>query len=193
MLASSCYEGAVPASYYPGWFSSIDGFTLETVDAAIRWEQRDAPRSEAYYATVHAPYTYGRGMGERTYNPHILTFDTPKVITDVWASACDLVGCPLELLFCNRYKDQTQHLGWHADDSPTVDPKRPIVVVSFGAERFIWFRKNGDNESIEKLQLGSGSVLVMKAGMQQTHQHRIPKHGSNCGPRVSFTFRGLTP
>ena len=46
--------------------------------------------------------------------------------------SCFIMGDP-ELLFCNRYQDQHQHLGWHADDSPSVDPNRPIVVVTFGA------------------------------------------------------------
>ena len=46
---------------------------------------------------------------------------------------------------------------------------------------------------VEKITLGHGSVLVMHAGMQQTHLHRIPKHSRPCGPRISLTFRGLTP
>ena len=43
----------------------------------------------------------------------------------------------------------------------------------------------------EKLKLENCSGLLMTAGMQDTHDHRIPKSGFKCGPRISFTFRGL--
>lgn len=43
---------------------------------------------------------------------------------------------------------------------------------------------------ITKLKLAHGSLCLMHAGMQDTHQHRIPKAGFECGPRISLTFRG---
>ena len=75
-----------------------------------------------------------------------------------------------------------------------VHTPRPIVVVSFGAEREIWTKPIGAGpEKIEKILLGNGSVFVMEAGMQYTHVHKIPKHSAPCGPRVSLTYRGLKP
>lgn len=45
-------------------------------------------------------------------------------------------------------------------------------------------------DSVEKLLLGNGSLVVMSAHMQETHEHRIPKSGHNeCGARISLTFR----
>jgi hypothetical protein len=231
-----------PIQYIPGLF---DFFTLDVIDRAIAWEQRDAPRAEAYYARKNVPYTYGRGAGQRTYFPNILDKiepsqtvlrsmgneglifieDMDRPLNSIWGAIDRYIKTDMELLFCNKYMSQSQHLGWHADDSPSVDPHRPIVVVSFGAEREIWFRENAKAEDgctfpvdarrpdlekgpivfcihgrpfsipgkVEKLVLGHGSALVMDAGMQQTHQHRIPKHHAMCGPRISLTFRGLTP
>jgi alkylated DNA repair dioxygenase AlkB len=46
------------------------------------------------------------------------------------------------------------------------------------------------NDSVEKLWLESGSLCLMAPGMQDTHQHRIPKASYECGPRISLTFRG---
>ena len=34
-----------------------------------------------------------------------------------------------EVCFLNRYHDQSDHLGWHADDSPEMDDSRPIGIV----------------------------------------------------------------
>lgn len=191
-----------PINYHPDLFKDI---SFEEIDKALIWENYGAPRSEAYYAQVNVPYTYGKGIGERTYWPHVVQMacGRPDVLANIWFR--DIIPglyenrdylSDLELLFCNRYADQHQHLGWHADDSLSVDAKRPIVVITFGAEREIWFKEIGLFENpypVEKLTLQHGSVLVMPAGMQQTHLHRIPKHSRPCGPRISLTFRGLTP
>jgi alkylated DNA repair dioxygenase AlkB len=115
----------------------------------------------------------------------------------------------MDVCFLNGYKDGHDQLGWHSDDSPEMDDERPIVTVSLGAEREIWFRKIPPNRDkidvglrrgevniimaspeIEKLKLGHGSMAIMLPHMQETHQHRIPKHDRECGPRVSLTFRG---
>lgn len=81
-------------------------------------------------------------------------------------------------------------MGWHTDDSPEMDYARPIVIVTLGAEREIWFAPNDRRTGITKLKLQSGSACVMAAGMQDTHVHRNPKAGFECGPQSSLTFRG---
>jgi hypothetical protein len=42
---------------------------------------------------------------------------------------------------------------------------------------------------VEKLELENGSMTIMAPGMQDTHQHRIPKASFVCVERVSLTFR----
>jgi alkylated DNA repair dioxygenase AlkB len=192
-----------PYVYRPDYFSAI---SFDQIDKALIWENRDAPRDESYYATENYPYTYGKGNGQRTYFPHIFHWHKPgqtiNTLEYIWEKINNQENTSFELLFCNKYMDQHQHLGWHADDSPSVDSTKPIVVVTFGAEREIWFREVIQDRGkpfdagifygpIEKLTLGHGSLLIMKAGMQQTYQHRIPKHDRPCGPRISLTFRGL--
>lgn len=152
----------------------------------ISWEHRDAPRKEAFFNDLGTSYTYGSGNGERTYFP-MEYVNSVRVIKEVLE---DELKTKFEACFCNYYEGPRDHLGWHADDSDIIDTTRPIAVISLGSTREIWFRKNGSSE-IEKLSLEPGSLLLMHAGMQQTHQHRIPKHGANCGPRISLTFRGL--
>lgn len=110
-------------------------------------------------------------------------------------------GSVYEVCFLNGYRDGQDHLGWHADDSPEMDDKRPIAIVSLGARREIYFApllnsdtpKKPDNTQVEKVWLEHGSLCLMLPGMQDTHMHRIPKASyQNCGPRVSLTFRGLS-
>jgi len=115
---------------------------------------------------------------------------------------------PYEVCFLNMYEDGSDQLGWHADDSPEMDDKRSIAIISLGAEREIWlkrrpelvdqlvmsdpaFKMRGDQMDAEelkllrerytevtKVRLGHGSLCIMKPGMQDTHLHRIPKSDS---------------
>lgn len=155
--------------------------------AGLAWERRGStPRREFYCNDVAVPYTYGRGAGVREYLPSAWTAELVSVKAAV--EAC--VGVPMEVCFLNGYEDAKDHLGWHADDSPEMDDERPIAIVTVGSAREIWFRPNNDTGAVEKLLLESGSLCVMAPGMQDTHMHRIPKAGFNCGPRISMTFRG---
>lgn len=183
--------------------------------STVPWVRRDAtPRMEAFYSTLGKPYTYGSGGFSRTYTPEpemntyinkllfILGFTVPS-------SAYNLPQL-FELCFLNRYLNQSDHLGWHADDSPEIDETRPIAVVSLGVEREIWFKpqrclecneyqdsdkvvsceNHSNNFTVTKQLLNHGSLLIMPAGFQQTHYHRIPKCDRTCGERISLTFRG---
>lgn len=101
------------------------------------------------------------------------------------------MAAKLEVVFLNGYVDAKDHLGWHADDGETMDDERPIVIVTFGSAREIWFCPEGDTNNVTKLVLESGSMCVMAPGMRDTHKYRIPKAGFLCGPRISTTFRGF--
>ena len=103
--------------------------------------------------------------------------------------------------FANLYEGERDHLGWHADDDPGIDHTKPIAVVSFGAERAIQVRPKLEygmgllkaTEASKTFMLESGSLFIMPAGSQFTHEHRIPKVGEKTGERISLTFRGLVP
>ena len=151
------------------------------------WEDRGAPRRECFFSAKGEPYTYGSGAGMRTYWPK----EAPEMMAALTKAAEEACGCKFELCFANGYAGPREHLGWHADDSDEIDDGRPIAVMSLGAAREIWVKPRGTGaDAIEKILLPSGSLFIMKAGMQDTHFHRIPKHGGECGYRVSLTWRG---
>lgn len=152
----------------------------------LPWTDAGAPRKECFLAKSPVDYTYGASPYARTYSSNPI----PDFMFGFWAYAEMFARCEFELCFCNGYENERNHLGWHADDSDSVDDNRPILVVSIGAEREIWFRDR-ERTFVDKLRLENGSGLIMPAGMQDTHDHRIPKSDRKCGPRISFTFRGL--
>ncbi|QFZ84582.1 alkylated DNA repair dioxygenase [Variovorax paradoxus] len=209
----------VPITYQPHLLSPVDAsMAMEQLWAELAWVRHDqTPRREYYVADNGLPYTYGRDRGRRTY----LAQPTHAWIDGVWGLAEQAAGCTFDVCFLNGYVDGKDHLGWHADDSPEMDDDRPIAIVSLGAEREIWFRPNETtvqrltdaelaahidpetaqhnlealrekHRTLDKLLLGHGSLCLMQPGMQDTHQHRIPKSPRHdCGARISFTFRGF--
>ncbi len=154
----------------------------------LNWEEVTEARKEYFMSEVPLSYTYGKGVGIRTYTSSPFTntvFGIMNILNYETASAYNVC-------FLNRYDGQKQHLGWHSDDSPTMDKTHPIAVVSFGAEREIWWRPIGFTGVIPKENrqlLEHGSLFVMPSGFQELYQHRIPKSDRECRTRISLTFR----
>lgn len=199
-----------PVFYEPNFVDEAD-LAFQTLSKELDWEQRDAPRQEYYCNDTPDPYVYGVGKGQRQYEPKVWH---PTIMT-IRKAVESMLGVTLDVCFLNRYLNQKDHLGWHADDSPEMDDARPIAIVSLGVEREIWFRAYVRNHHCavcrmvdghkmdcsskkratmigptEILKLDHGSVAVMEAGMQDLWQHRIPKASFECGERISLTFRG---
>lgn len=167
--------------------------TYEVLLNQLQWQQRGdngamVPRKEYYCHGKDLPYTYGKGPGARTYESmptHPLIEEIRRALNSVNPGVWNF-----DVMFANLYEHQHHCLGWHADDSPEMDQNHPIVTVSLGAEREIWFKSRILNiDPVQKIVLPHGSALFMMPGVQQTHYHRIPKHDRECGPRISLTFR----
>jgi len=185
-----------PVVYIPD-FIGMPRDIFERLLGDLPWSRAGStPRDECYFNDTPAPYTYGHGRGQRTYLPepswHPAVMEVRAALE---ADLAERLGCRynLDVCFCNMYTDQFDQLGWHADDSPEMDDARPVVTVSLGAERDILLRPRGSKNPFEnqRVRLASGSALVMLPGMQDTWDHRIPKHDRPCGPRISLTFRGF--
>jgi alkylated DNA repair dioxygenase AlkB len=187
-----------PVKYIRSFVPNPDAAFLALRDE-LAWERReDAPRSEYYVNDFPNAYVYGKGRGRRVYYPR----PAHPIILALRKDLETLLGFKFEVCFLNRYLNQSDQLGWHADDSPEMDDARPVVTVSLGeknakgepVEREIWFRRKNvmptSSPTFEKLQLEHGSAAIMAPGMQDTHEHRIPKAGFQCGERISLTYRG---
>jgi alkylated DNA repair dioxygenase AlkB len=167
---------------------------LTALSADLDWERRsDAPRSEYYCNDYGDAYTYGRGIGRRTYEAKPY-HQWINIIRDHLEAHCK---CVFDTVFLNRYLNQSDHLGWHSDDSPEMDDTRPVVSVSLGVEREIWIRAKSQIQTgitvaseIRKYKLAHGSAFIMPPGFQDLYQHKIPKASFMCGERISLTFRG---
>jgi len=95
---------------------------------------------------------------------------------------------PAGYLLLNRYQNGQDGVGWHADDETHIDQRYGIISLSVGTERdFLVRTKDGRHKW--KIPLGNGDVAIMKAGMQATHHHCLPKRKNAHGTRLNYTFR----
>lgn len=175
-----------PIHYVPS-FTKYPNLSFARLSRELEWTGVAGNRMEYYVSDSGSNYTYGKGRWARTY----MSQPKHEHITFIKEELEAFAHCKFDVCFLNMYRDGSDQLGWHADDSPEMDDERPIGIVSLGAKRSIYFRENGQTTT-DARWLEHGSLCLMAPGMQDTHQHRIPKssvHG--CGPRVSLTFRGL--
>ena len=164
-----------------------DRFEVSAEDLeAIPWVARTPARLECFMSPMPRTYTYGSGLGVRTYE---------SVPMEPWVAKImeALPGNP-NVCFFNRYDSRANALGWHSDDSPDTSDDDPISVVSFGEEREIWWKPIGATGVVPldcRKKLGSGSLFVMPPGFQILYRHKIPKGDREMGVRVSLTFRKM--
>ena len=91
----------------------------------------------------------------------------------------------------NYYRDQHDSMGMHSDDEAELGAEPAIASLSFGATRTFILRHKASKRTV-KLDLTSGSLLLM-AGTTQSHwTHGINKQSRPAGPRVNLTFRNIT-
>lgn len=153
----------------------------------VAWVNEETRRKESFMADEKLEYRYSERENDAVYKS--IEFH-PKV--KLIMSEINKLGYDLNVCFLNLYLDQNKALGWHSDDSHTIDQSQPIAVVSFGTEREIWWKPKGFKDNIDdnwKQKLGNGSLFIMPVGFQDEWLHKIPKYGKECGPRVSLTFR----
>lgn len=182
--------------------SGFRDISLDHVLNSTPWIQVTDARLECFMAATTDTYTYGEGRGVRTYTPvpySLLVTSIQETLNNHLSHALNehpRKSGLYNVCFLNRYDNAAMQLGWHSDDSPGMDHDHPIAVVSFGQPREIWWREKSQAGVIpadQRQLLEHGSIFIMPAGMQRTHQHRIPKGDRPMGTRVSLTYRHYVP
>lgn len=103
---------------------------------ALPWITKRTARHEYFMSEVVREYTYGTGQHAEKYESRPFT-DCVLWLMDKLNRD---MNTEFNVCFLNKYDDEKQHLGWHADEFPGMRSDQPIGVMSFGAEREIWVR-----------------------------------------------------
>ena len=178
----------IGARYVPPGWAIFDHRKLmgEMADELV-WEKHDVNRMEAFFKRIECDYRYGPGRPIRPYYPQ----PEPAALKALWAQVERFLRFEVEACFINYYLNHEGNIGWHSDNSPTMDHSKPLTLLSLGESRVLCIRPIGEKEFEEVVTLEGGSLLIMYPGTQFTHEHSSPRTLNTGGPRMSLVFRPL--
>lgn len=168
--------------------ASVLGAELTT---SLDWQQhrlklfgreRLTPRLCAWYGDADARY----GYSGQALEP--LPWTAPLAALRQRLEAA--LGCPLNSVLANLYRDGADSMGWHSDDEARLGPQPIIASLSLGATRrfMLRHRRRRDLQTLA-LALEHGTLLVMAGDMQRHWHHAVPKTRRPVGARINLTFR----
>lgn len=142
------------------------------------------PRLIAWYGDSGRQYSYS-GI---SLDPLPWT----QALTELRHTVEGLAGEKFNSVLLNYYRNHRDSMGFHSDDERELGPTPIIASLSLGATRtFILKHKTRTDLKPVRLDLPSGSLIVMKGGTQKFWKHGIDKQTKPCGSRVNLTFRRI--
>ena len=97
----------------------------------------------------------------------------------------------------NCYRSYDSGMPFHSDRETEIDKNTPIISVSFGESRQMYFRRRNSNSIHSSILLEHGDLLAMSAKSQELFEHSIPSQMGTGGTfddvdmRISITFRKI--
>jgi alkylated DNA repair dioxygenase AlkB len=192
MLTPLPLEGA-DLLWDPHWLDPPAAQALFTsLQAQVGWETHrirlfgrwvDSPRRSCWIGDAGASYRYS---GVR-FEPRLW----PDVLAPVRERLAAELGGPFNSVLANLYRDGRDAMGWHADDEPELGAEPVIASLSLGQARRFVFRHRRDPQRQLAIELGSGSLLVMRGRTQAEFRHALPRSARAPGPRINLTFRRI--
>ena len=146
----------------------------------------ESPRLSAWYGDQHAIYRYSGNMNI----PMPWSAELLEIRTLVEA----YIQRSFNSVLLNLYRNGNDSMGRHSDDEPELGISPTIASLSLGAtRRFILHPNQGNQPASIKINLKSGSLLVMFGTAQRNWQHSLPKTRCVTEPRINLTYRWVNP
>jgi len=169
--------------------SEADEF-FKKINTETPWER---PLMKYYGKTFPIPRDTA-WFGEKSYvysgirnKPNPMT----NALKELRKKAEDKCAYSFNSLLINRYQNGNDKVGWHADDEPELEGCEVIASISLGAAREFKLRKKNydkQKDTVHKILLEHGSLLIMRAPLQKFWEHEVPKKAID-NPRLNLTFR----
>jgi alkylated DNA repair dioxygenase AlkB len=142
------------------------------------------PRLTAWYGDEDARYEYsGLELAPLPWTARLLA---------IKASVERAAGTRFNSVLLNYYRNERDSMGMHSDDEPELGAEPVIASLSLGETRTLVFRHRLDRSRTPiRIDLGDGSLLLMRGATQRNWKHGIAKERRPCGARVNLTFRRI--
>ena len=142
------------------------------------------PRRQVGYGDVKTSFRYtGTEVEARDWSKAPTLFKIKEYIIKK-------LGCPVNYVLVNLYRDGSDYIGWHSDNEKDLDTKYPIISLTLGEARPFRFKHKVFNKVYEGI-LKNNSLVLMNPPCQKFYKHCLPKKGGKVNKRINLTFRVL--
>lgn len=157
----------------------------------IEWKQEEVyvfgkkykePRKTAWYGDENCVYSYS---GKKNH-PVPWTEELFQLKSDIEAL---IPGALFNSVLLNQYRDGNDKMGWHSDNEKELGKNPIIASVSLGATRFFDLKHRRIKSLKKRLELPSGSLLIMCGSTQENWLHQVPRQKKVKDSRINLTFR----
>jgi hypothetical protein len=114
----------------------------------------------------------------------------PPEVVSLRDALTKFAGRKVNYLSLNRYPDGSSGIGYH-NHKEDLEIDTPVLLVSVGAARTMWLRKIGQDDTAKPTLLQHGSLFVMPAKLNATHQHGVLPEKNVTMVRYSFNCKCL--
>lgn len=172
--------------YHPKFFSREESDRyLKTFIDTIPWGQREMKMYDKMVLRPRLSAWYGKSKEDADNMPLAWT---PELL-EIKGRVEQYTGIRFTSVLLNYYRDGNDSVAWHSDKDTVPGLKTEIASVSFGQVRSFDFRNKVNHSLKYGLELGHGSLLLMKGDLQRYWEHRIAKSNRPLKGRVNLTFR----
>ena len=159
----------------------------------VQWRQESikfygkvypVPRETAWYGEDGTNYTYsGISCNPLPWTSELLELKNriEKLVPEASFNS----------VLLNRYRNGNDKVSWHSDDEKELGINPIIASISLGATRRFDLRHKMDKSKIIKIELKSGSLLIMKGPLQHHWEHQVPQQKRIYDERINLTFRNI--
>lgn len=166
-------------------------FYFERLMKTIAWEQDEViifgkkivtKRKTGWYGEKEFEYTYSKITRKaRLWTPELREL---KNLVE------QRTGLEFNSCLLNLYHSGEEGMSWHSDAEAELGKNPAIASVSLGAERKFALKHKTSKEKVS-VELGHGSLLLMKGETQINWLHSLPKTKKIKDPRINLTFRKI--
>ena len=177
--------------YYPRYIESAEACYTQLRDS-IDWQQ---PALEVYGRRHLTPrlvsFVGDAGLGYRYSGHYHRAAPWPPSVLALRDKIANDSGYAFNCALLNYYRDGNDCMGYHSDDEPSLGPDPCIASLSLGCSRDFLLKPKRVKAKSHKINLDSGSLLLMLPPTQQHWQHALPVRRGHMQGRINITFRNV--